>query len=591
MTDEQDLQALLLRGIELARTGKKTEARALFEQVIRADQYNEQAWMWMAAVARSTAERREALEIVLEINADNRQAREALNRLGGPRARRKADAAQAIADRIGSDDEINEAQFQPVAAPEPEPEVAPEPELTPEQKEAALARELIETARAEREAEAAASDADSAPDDETGPAVEVIDVEKARQQRLYSLFTALVLVLVAVLAGVLLFQNIQPVFTPAPTPTDLFATKLARLNTATPTYDNAIIVTSQPGLYSNIPATWTPSPSPTITISPTVSPTPLPPERYTLLFSRRARQETAFALYSVQGDGAAADELLAAANDVREPALGVDGRRVLVVAEIEGKSQIALLPLGEPAPTATPLPATAAAAEDLTPEAADSTLDDQAAAGAQPEAGSLTALTQITASAVSAPSWSSDGYRFVFSANIDGDEDIYASDIDGSSFVRLTQYSGADRDPVWSPDGQWIVFASDRDGTGQTELYRMRPDGTEIAALTNSQGSSFSPDWSPDGRQIVFVSDRDRDADLYVMNADGTNESLLTRNDDDAEDRDPAWSPDGRWIAFSSNRASDNYRLFLLDPFVGTVLPVTTGTADDLAAAWLPVSP
>lgn len=564
MTDEQDLQALLLRGIELARTGKKDEARAIFEQVIRADQVNEQAWLWMAAVARSTAERREALEIVLEINADNEQARAALNRLGGPRARRKADAAQAIADRIGSDDEIDEADFQPVLPPEEPatPETEPEADLSPAEREAALARTLREVAHAEQEAAEAAqpsggadSDDAVAPED-AAPAVEVIDVHKVRQQQLTSLFTVLALVLVALIAGVLLFQNIQPLFAPAPTPTDLFATKLARLYTATPTYDGVIIVTAQPGRDNNAPATWTPGPLPTSTIEPTASATPLPPERYTLLFSRRARQETAFALYSVRGDGGAAAELLAAADDARDPAPGGDGRRVLVVAEIEGKPQIAVLGL---------------AGDTL---AADDT--------------GLTALTRITASAVSAPSWSSDGFRFVFSANIDGDEDLYATDIDGASFVRLTQYAGVDRDPVWSPDGQWIVFASDRDGSGQTELYRMRPDASVIEALTNSQGSSFAPEWSPDGRQIVFVSDRDQDADLYVMNADGTNEVLLTRNDDNAEDRDPAWSPDGRWIAFSSNQDSENFRLFLLDPFVGTVLPVTSGTADDLAAAWLP---
>jgi len=115
----------------------------------------------------------------------------------------------------------------------------------------------------------------------------------------------------------------------------------------------------------------------------------------------------------------------------------------------------------------------------------------------------------------------------------------------------------------------------------------MRPDGTEVVRLTDSQGSSYSPAWSPDGREIVFVSDRDRDADLYLMNADGSNERLLTRNDS-AEDRDPAWSPDGRWIVFSSNRDSENFRLFLIDPYSGEVSPVTTGADDAIEAAWLP---
>ena len=115
MSDEhQDMRALLLRGIELARAGKKDDARAIFEQVLQADQYNEQAWLWMASVARSTAERREALEIALEINPQNQQARAALEHLGGPRARRKADAAREIAARIGSDETLTEEDFQPV---------------------------------------------------------------------------------------------------------------------------------------------------------------------------------------------------------------------------------------------------------------------------------------------------------------------------------------------------------------------------------------------------------------------------------------------------------------------------------------------
>ncbi len=581
MTDNQDLQALLERGIALARTGQKDEARLLFETVIRADQFNEQAWLWMAAVARTTPERREALEIVLEINPENQQAREALNRLGGPRARRKADEARAIAERIGTEDAIAEADFQPVIErPAPEPETPPEPEPTPEEKETALARTLIETARAERaEAEpgaaADASSAEAAEEGTTGPVVEVIDVERARQQRQARLLGAIAIVLVALIAFALALPALETAISGGPTPTDSFLTQIARLNTPTATFSDAVIVTALPPRPGQVPPTWTPSPTPTITQTPTASATPPPPGSYALVFSRRVPEATGYALYTARGDGSAVTRLTAGAGDDRHPAPGPDRLRLVFVTELDGKRQLAFLALGErtPAPTAT----------EGTPASEPAEATPQVAA---PDRETSEALTSITATAISAPSWSPDGYRIVFSANIAGNEELYVTDVDRASFVRLTDNDVIDRDPAWSPDGQWIVFASERGGRGQLELYRMRPNGADVTQLTNSQGSSIAPAWRPDGRQIVFVSDRDRDADLYVMNADGTNEQLLTRNDS-AEDRDPAWSPDGRWIAFSSNRDSANFRLFLLDPFVGTVLPVTRGDADDLEAAWL----
>ncbi len=583
MTDQpQDLQALLLRGIALARSGKKDEARAIFEQVIRADQYNEQAWLWLASVARSTPERREALEIVLEINPANQQARAALEHLGGPRARRKADAARAIADRIGAEEAPTEQDFQPVVErPAEAPAPEPEPEPTPEEKEAALARTLIESARAER---AAAEPDDSAPEaeEESGPTVEVIDVEQVRQQRTARLLTAILAVFAVGIAVVLLAQSIPPLLTGGPTPTDSFATRIARLATVTPTYDTGVIVTAQPGRDLNVPPTWTPSPTATVTVTPPATTTPLPPSSYTLIFSRREAGAGAYALYTARGDGAQVTALTDGTGDDRDPAPGPDGARVLFVTEIDGRRQVVLLMLDGAAPTPQPSPTPA----DEPADEEEAPLPTEAPPPPDPEAGPIP-LTRITASNVSAPSWSPDGYRFVFSANLDGDEEIYLSDVDGSSFVQLTRNTHIDRDPAWSPAGDRIVFASDRDGEGQLELYAIRPDGTDVLALTNSQGSSFAPAWSPDGTQIVFVSDRDRDADLYIMRADGANETLLTRDDEGAEDRAPAWSPDGRWIVFSSNRDSENFRLFLIDPYVGRVIPVTIGAHDDLGAAWL----
>ena len=92
--------------------------------------------------------------------------------------------------------------------------------------------------------------------------------------------------------------------------------------------------------------------------------------------------------------------------------------------------------------------------------------------------------------------------------------------------------------PTWSPDGNIIAFASDRDG--DLEIFVMNADGTEIRQLTDNVVDS-APEGSPDGELIAFVSDRDGDLEIFVMNADGTAVRQLTDNDD--TDTVPLWSP------------------------------------------------
>jgi len=84
----------------------------------------------------------------------------------------------------------------------------------------------------------------------------------------------------------------------------------------------------------------------------------------------------------------------------------------------------------------------------------------------------------------------------------------------------------SDYSPIWSPDGQKILFLSDRDGN--LEIYVVNEDGKGIKNLTKNKATDYNPVWSPDGSQIVFTSERDGNPELYVMNSDGTGVTRLT---------------------------------------------------------------
>ena len=71
----------------------------------------------------------------------------------------------------------------------------------------------------------------------------------------------------------------------------------------------------------------------------------------------------------------------------------------------------------------------------------------------------------------------------------------------------------------------------------------------DIRRLTDTSGNDSSPSWSPDGRSIAFTSDRDGNREIYVMDANGDNLRNLTN--ESSQDRHPSWSPDGLSIAFN----------------------------------------
>jgi hypothetical protein len=88
---EQDPTQLLREGIEAAREGDKKKARELFEKVVELEENNEKAWFWLASVMESDEERRICLTNVLHINPDNERAKKELEKIEARAKKTKAD--------------------------------------------------------------------------------------------------------------------------------------------------------------------------------------------------------------------------------------------------------------------------------------------------------------------------------------------------------------------------------------------------------------------------------------------------------------------------------------------------------------------
>ena len=107
--------------------------------------------------------------------------------------------------------------------------------------------------------------------------------------------------------------------------------------------------------------------------------------------------------------------------------------------------------------------------------------------------------------------------------------------------------------PFWSPDGESVVFHSNRAG-GEYQIYTMNLDGTELRQLTHTEAPNQTAVWSPDGSKIAFQSERDGNREIYVMDADGSKQTRLTF--EETEDSHPKWSADSKQIIFDSVRAN-----------------------------------
>jgi Tol biopolymer transport system component len=132
---------------------------------------------------------------------------------------------------------------------------------------------------------------------------------------------------------------------------------------------------------------------------------------------------------------------------------------------------------------------------------------------------------------------------------------IMKTDADGSGVRRLTSVAGYDGGPFFSPDGKRIVWRRFDEAGLIADIWTMNLDGTEPRQLTDFAAMSWAPYIHPSGQYAIFASNKlgFENFELFLVDIDGRKEPVRVTYTD-GFDGLPVPSPDGRQLAWTSNR-------------------------------------
>lgn len=142
--------------------------------------------------------------------------------------------------------------------------------------------------------------------------------------------------------------------------------------------------------------------------------------------------------------------------------------------------------------------------------------------------------------------------------------EIYIMDADGSNVKQLTKTSGYDGGPFFSADGKKITWRRFSENGAIAEIYTMNSDGTNQRQITRLNAMSWAPYFHPSGDYLIFATNRHGFAnfELYLVDVKGKSSPVRVTSTN-GFDGLPVFSPDGKKLAWTSNRSANQSQIYM----------------------------
>ncbi len=177
-----------------------------------------------------------------------------------------------------------------------------------------------------------------------------------------------------------------------------------------------------------------------------------------------------------------------------------------------------------------------------------------------PVTGDSRNITRSPTSEDRYPAWSPDGNKIVFTSNR-AETDTYQLYLTDETNATTTQLTHLPKGsvvywPSFTADGKYIFF---NEGT-TSSVYRVRPDGTGLEYMASGRDANISPD----GKQLVCTQQGTRGWGVWTMTIYGEKRKQIIPNESEVGGIAPVWSPDGKQIAFSG-QVGEAAEIFVCD--------------------------